>query len=147
MSLSTQHSSIAGEIWSLNAFSCQSWLFRNFAGIAFTIIGVVIVSLANLIFPTDSNGLEAGSSMTWSRHGATKMDGNILLGISMTLLSAFLAAGRLVAEELALEGTDLHPFQVGILSSTLTSYFLSPRNILFLPLLISCQKQITCACK
>ena len=45
-------------------------------------------------------------------HGHHRQAGGAVMGIALTLLSTLVLAGRLVAEEFALEGTSLHPLQV-----------------------------------
>lgn len=87
------------------------------------------MGVANLFFISKgSNSLKASMPEThrlWS--GAASEDsprtdsGNAMLGVTLTLLGALALAGRLIADELALEGTDLHPFQVIIILSPVLS--------------------------
>ena len=98
-----------------------SYNFLWLPGIALTLIGVGIVSVANIFSPPDeANGLKTWlpNSMFSRSNGSSSLgkgmssEGSETIGILVTLLSSVLMAGRLVAEEIALDGTDLHPFQV-----------------------------------
>ena len=55
---------------------------------------------------------QAAFGLLGSEASGSAQTGAELYGIGMTLLSSLLLAGRLVAEEVALEGTKLHSFQV-----------------------------------
>lgn len=86
------------------------------AGIALTIGGVLVVSVARLVWPEPSL-LPPGSPppsqlllSTAQQNSGSNLEA--IIGIALVLLSILFLAGRLVAEEVALESTSFHPLQV-----------------------------------
>lgn len=87
------------------------------AGVALTLGGILIVSVANLIWPEVSHSTRHHSHHQRPSGGGGKPAesgiAEVVLGISLTLLSMLVLAMRLVSEEFALRGTKLHPLQAG----------------------------------
>ena len=84
-------------------------------------MGIIVVSSANLIWPPPSSNTHNANLGVWEHllsggafDGVKPAAGAVetALGIVLTMLAMLILAGRLVAEELVLTGTELHPLQV-----------------------------------
>ena len=88
------------------------------AGIALVLAGTCVVACANVLWPPPALRPQAGGGAgplphrpaAPLLHGGQSLD-KTALGVGLTLLSMLLLAGRLVAEEVLLTSTRLHPLQ------------------------------------
>lgn len=84
------------------------------AGVVLTVVGITVVSIASLVWPEPSKGSSDSpgqNSLFHDFQDHRKSEGAVM-GIALTLLSMLMLAGRLVAEELALRDSTMHPLQV-----------------------------------
>ncbi|KAK9802798.1 hypothetical protein WJX73_007502 [Symbiochloris irregularis] len=95
----------------------------HWAGIFLVLFGVTIVAVANIVWPLPElrPGFHASPLPLSALHSAISKalfqelpDSvyNMIMGVSLTLLSQLLLAGQLVAEEWLLRSSVLHPLQV-----------------------------------
>ena len=107
-----------------------------FAGIALSLAGIAIVSLASLVWPEmqssthHHNGLLGSAELPEALVTSTGLlakEGvkGIVTGILLTLLSMLILAMRLVSEEFALQGSKMHSLQVAADPSSISAHNLA----------------------
>ena len=88
----------------------EACLLLRTTGVVLTVMGISLVSVASLVWPQPRMAHDNSELGVWD--GPSIELGGTVLGIALTLLSMLVLAGRLVAEELALRDSSLHPLQV-----------------------------------